>query len=189
MVLRGTVVWLTTLAATEAPDVAAITGLVGRSGTLATTEAADVALFNGSIGAIPATGTLAATEAPTLWRLAGRSFGMQDCRLLKPNNTSCCYISDGSDGSSSIVDSGGGNHVLTAHGAAQIDTAQSCVRRTKLCSCRVIRDYVSADTGDYALGTDDFCIDFRVRLSSASTPQMLYDGGGTGPQIFTMALH
>ena len=90
---------------------------------------------------------------------------------------------DGADGSFSIVDSGGGNHILTAHGAAQIDTAQSVFDGQALLVSSD-SDYVSADTGNYAFGTDDFCIDFRVRLLSASAPQMFYDGGSSGPQIF-----
>lgn len=50
-----------TMAATEAVDVAAITGDVIITGTIAATEAADVANFNG--GSTPNTGTLAGTEA------------------------------------------------------------------------------------------------------------------------------
>lgn len=49
------------LTATEAADVAAITGDVIITGTIAATEAADVAAFSG--GSTPVTGTLAGTEA------------------------------------------------------------------------------------------------------------------------------
>jgi hypothetical protein len=90
---------------------------------------------------------------------------------------------NGADGSTSIIDGGGGSHTVTAHGAAQIDNSLTVFNGEALLLA-ADADYLTADTGDYAFGTADFCIDFRARLSSASTPQMFYDGGPTGPQIF-----
>ena len=63
-----------TLAATEAPDVAAIVGTAGgATGTLTATGAPDVAAIVGTAGG--ATGTLAATEAQDIAAILGTAGG------------------------------------------------------------------------------------------------------------------
>lgn len=60
-----------TLAAAEAADVAAIAGLVGRNGVLAATEAGDTFAAAGTVTAAAISGTLAATESADEFAAAG----------------------------------------------------------------------------------------------------------------------
>jgi hypothetical protein len=89
---------------------------------------------------------------------------------------------DGADGATTIPDSGGYSHTVTAHGAAQIDTGQLVFAEQAL-QLASAEDYITPDTGDYAFGTGDFCVDMRVRLSSVTEVQYLYDGGDNGFKI------
>ena len=89
---------------------------------------------------------------------------------------------DGADTSTAFPDSGGQNQTVTAHGAAQIDTGQAVFGGQAL-QLASAADYLSLDSGDYAFGTGDFCIDMRARVSSASDVQYFYDGGPGGFQI------
>jgi NAD(P)-dependent dehydrogenase (short-subunit alcohol dehydrogenase family) len=68
------------LVATEASDVAALVGTAGVAGTLATTEAKDAASINGSFG-IPS-GILAASEAPDTAVLIGSFAGVATGTLV-----------------------------------------------------------------------------------------------------------
>ena len=86
---------------------------------------------------------------------------------------------DGADASTTITDSGGNNRTVTAHGAAQINDGQSVFVGQAL-MLAADGDYLSVDSGSLAFGTGDFCVDFRVRVSSATDPQVFYDGGASG---------
>jgi hypothetical protein len=126
---------------------------------------------------------LAATEAADTASLTGKVEWSARLAAFEADQYELLLHVDGSDGSISIVDSGGSNHTVTAHGAAQIDNSLTVFNGEALLVASSA-DYVSADTGNYAFDTGDFCIDFRVRLTSGSAPQMFYDGGSAGPQIF-----
>ncbi len=85
---------------------------------------------------------------------------------------------DGSDASTSFVDYHG--HTFTAHGNAQIDTAQS-----KFGGSSGLFDgsgdwIDTPDSADFTLGTADFTIEFWVRFNSATGPQYIC-GQGTTP--------
>ena len=90
---------------------------------------------------------------------------------------------DGTDGATAVLDSGGYGRTVTAHGAAQIDTGQAVFAGQALLLA-ADTDYLSVDSGDFAFGTGDFCIDLRARLPSGVTAQMFYDGGDDGPRIY-----
>lgn len=97
------------LAATEAADVAAITGDVIITGTIAATEAADVAAFSG--GSTPVTGTLAGTEASDT---AASTGNVRNPRLVigpLKNNTGTLLASE--TGATVYVYQTSGAHVVT----------------------------------------------------------------------------
>ena len=66
---------------------------------------------------------------------------------------------EGADASTTITDSGGKNQTVTAHGAAQIDTAQSVFAGQALMVASA-DDYASADTGDYSVWHRRFTVRF-----------------------------
>lgn len=82
---------------------------------------------------------------------------------------------DGTDGSTNFVDDSWSNHPVTAHGDAQIDTAQS-----RFGDASVLfdedGDYLTIpDSPDWDFGTGDFTIDFWVRFIDASFYDKLLD--------------
>ena len=96
---------------------------------------------------------------------------------------------DGTDGSTSIVDSGGSDHVFTAVNGAQLDTAQFKFG-TASCLFDGVDSYLSGDgSSDFDFGTGDFTIDMWARFSSLSHRQMLYDSrGAAGGAQFSVCL-
>lgn len=94
---------------------------------------------------------------------------------------------DGTDASTTITDSGGQDHVFTALGNAQLDTAQFKFGTASLLLDGT-GDYIQGDGSDeFALGTGEFTIDFWVRFNTAGTQVVLYDsrpiGFSTGPYV------
>jgi hypothetical protein len=87
-----------------------------------------------------------------------------------------CHF-EGADASTAIVDSGSYAQTVTTHGAAQIDTSTSSMGSSSLMLGS--GDYISVDTGNFAFGTGDFCVDFYVKLSPIAA-QVFYDGGASG---------
>lgn len=69
----GTVAWSATLTVTEGADVAAMAGLVGRSGSMAVTDAADTAALAGSAAWSASLATIEAADAVAAAALVGRS--------------------------------------------------------------------------------------------------------------------
>jgi len=101
-----------TLAATEAADVAALSGDVIITGTLAATEAADTAAFSG--GSTTVTGTLAGTEAGDTAAATGT---VRNPRLVigpLKNNTGTLLASE--TGATVYVYQTSGAHVVTKTG-------------------------------------------------------------------------
>ena len=131
------------------------------SGTIAATEVADTAAFPG--GKVAWNATLAAQEG---------------------NVYELLLHFDGANASTTIVDSGGKNQTVTAHGGAQIDTSQPVFSNSAL-TLPASGDYLDfAFTPDFVFGNGDFTIDFWTRLSSSGTAQTFFDGGPNGFKIF-----
>jgi Concanavalin A-like lectin/glucanases superfamily len=81
--------------------------------------------------------------------------------------TKLCLHCDGADGSTSFPDASFGTHTITAHGNAQVDTAQSVFGGASALFDGS-GDWLSADgSSDFALGTGDFAIDFRFRRNGS----------------------
>jgi len=73
---------------------------------------------------------------------------------------------DGADEATATVDSSGSGHAVTFNGTAQLDTAQKVFGPSSLL-LDGNSDYLSiADSDDFAFGTDNFTIDFRVRFAA-----------------------
>ena len=182
IVLTWTPIFTGTFAATEAADVAAFPGgVVAWNAVLAATEAADIAAFTG-LALQPVTGSLAVTEAAEIAALTGSV--AWDAVLAASEDTTYELLLhlDGTDASTTMVDSGGKNQTVTAHGAAQIDADQAVFAGQALL-LSADSDYLSVDTGDFAFGTGDFCVDLRTRVSSATVAQLFFDGGASGFQL------
>jgi hypothetical protein len=82
---------------------------------------------------------------------------------------------DGADASTTITDSGGADHIWTAVGNAQIDTAQSKFGGSS-CLFDGVGDYLLGDgSDDFAMGSGPFTIDFWIRPSAVGVVQVLYD--------------
>jgi hypothetical protein len=76
---------------------------------------------------------------------------------------------DGTDGSTSFPDSSASNHVMTANGGAQVDTAQSKFGGASglFDGTGDYRDYLSTpDSADWAFGTSYFTIDLWFRFNA-----------------------
>lgn len=86
---------------------------------------------------------------------------------------------DGTDGSTTITDSGVTGHTVTAFGNAQIDTAQSLFGGASILFDGS-GDYLSVpDHADWDFGTADFSIDFNARFGSVgSFPQTFFSRNG-----------
>lgn len=125
------------------------------------------------------TGTLAATGQPDVSSVAGNVAWFGELEASEDEHYELLLHLDGADASTAIIDSGGLNQTVTAFGTAQIDTAQSVFAGQAL-MLPAVGDHLSVETGSFAFGTGDFCIDFRARLSSATDPQILFDGGTNG---------
>jgi len=82
--VSGVVKWVATLAVTEAGDVSAITGTVDWKGTLAVTEIGDTA---SSTGVVDWKGTLAATESGDTAASAGGIYGTGTLASTEANDT------------------------------------------------------------------------------------------------------
>jgi hypothetical protein len=128
------------------------------------------------------------TEGARSWEasadlIADSNLGCDAITTAPPAASYLLLHLDGIDASTVIIDSGGGGETVTAHGAAQIDTAQSVFAEQALMVASE-SDYLSVDSGDYAFGTGDFCLETRARLSSGSVSQMFYDGGSSGPKLY-----
>lgn len=98
-----------------------------------------------------------------IWPTGGDPFWSQVKLLLK---------ADGTDGSTSIIDSSSAARTVTVNGNAQIDTAQSKFGGASLLLDGT-GDYVTVpDSSDWDFGTGDFTIDLWARFNSlSSTPQ------------------
>ncbi len=88
---------------------------------------------------------------------------------------------DGTNGSQTFTDSSSSHHAVTAHGNVQISTAQSVFGGASGYFDGV-GDYLTLDGGsDFALGTGDFTVDFRIRVNAwLNFPTIL--NFGTGPE-------
>jgi len=88
--------------------------------------------------------------------------------LIVDSNTKSLLHMNGTDASTTFTDSaGGGTHTWTAHGNAQIDTAQSKFGGASGLFGGVSGDYISApDSNDWAFSNGNFTIDFWVRFSA-----------------------
>lgn len=81
--------------------------------------------------------------------------------------TKLCLHCDGSDGSTTFIDSATGKTVYE-QADAQIDTDQSVFGGAS-CILDGTGDYLAFnDHADWAWGSGDFCVDFRVRFSDIS---------------------
>lgn len=79
---------------------------------------------------------------------------------------------NGSDGSTTFTDVTG--KVWTPFNAVQIDTAESVFGGASM--LQTATDYIEcASSADFGYGAADFCIEFRVRFSSVSGFQLVYD--------------
>lgn len=105
--------------------------------------------------------------------------------LAQAVSTDACYDTDtvlmlhmdGSDTSTTFTDDSGTGHTVTAGGDAQIDTAQK-VFGTASGLLDGTTDYLQiASHADFALGTGDFTIDYRIRLSVFAVETELYVWG------------
>jgi hypothetical protein len=86
---------------------------------------------------------------------------------------------DGADASTTLTDESG--KAWTPGGNAQVDTAQSVFGGAALL-CDGTGDYIDTpDSDDFAMGSGDFTVDFRVRWNSVTSAQYIFgqeDSGG-----------
>lgn len=91
-----------------------------------------------------------------------------------PNNTKLLLHLNGSDASTSIVDSGQTGHSLSVAGNAQLDTAQKKFGTASLLLDGT-GDWVTVpDHADWDFGTGEFTIDFWVRFASLVSSRAFY---------------
>jgi hypothetical protein len=84
------------------------------------------------------------------------------------SNTKLLLHGDGADASTSITDSSYSGHTITVNGNTQIDTAQSVFGGSSILFDGT-GDYLSLDgSADFAFGTGDFTVDFRLRFNALS---------------------
>lgn len=83
---------------------------------------------------------------------------------------------DEADGSTTPVDSSGNGHTMTLT-SADVDTAQSVFGGSSLHILSSGSLYELDGSSDFAFGTGDFTIEFRVLLSSTSGTRVLYFSG------------
>jgi hypothetical protein len=130
----------------------------------------------------PTTGSLSATEATDTSILTGKAEWLAQLAATEDFTYELLCHFEGNDAETNIVDSGGKNQTVTCHGAAEIDTATSMMGFSSL-KLGADADYISVDSGSFAFGTGDFCVDFWAKLSSGSEARMFYDGGVGGFQV------
>lgn len=99
--------------------------------------------------------------------------GFNDWVKTEPNfgsnaNMKLLLHADGTNGSTTFVDSSASAHAVTSNGGAQIDTAQSVFGGSSA-SFNGISSYLSVpDSADWDFGTGDFTIDCWVNFNSVS---------------------
>lgn len=101
--------------------------------------------------------------------------------VTNPINAVLLLHMDGPDASTNFVDSTN-RHIMTANGAAQIDTAQSVFGNAS--GLFGGADWLSVDTAsDFAFGLGDFTVDCRVRFSALANQQNFLDFRGDPPGV------
>lgn len=87
---------------------------------------------------------------------------------------------DDVDGATTVTDSSPSPHTVAVSGGVQIDTAQSVFGGASILFPGAVGDGLRLDgSSDFAFGTDDFTIDFRLRLAVTTSGQIIYDGRPT----------
>lgn len=97
---------------------------------------------------------------------------------------------DAPQGSTSFKDYSASNHTITPSGSVIVDTSQSVFGGSS-CFFNGVDSFLLLDgSADFAFGTGDFAIDFRLRPNSIGTIQTLYDSrvaDGAFPDIYLAA--
>jgi hypothetical protein len=104
-------------------------------------------------------------------------------------NVSLLLHGDGADGSTTIVDSSPTPKTVTAVGNAQISTAQSVFGDASILFDGN-GDYLRLNgENDFSFGTDDFTIEFWIRIVNALAFQVFIDFRPAGTQGFYPAIY
>jgi hypothetical protein len=104
----------------------------------------------------------------------------QDGLTATFGNYALLFHFDGTDASAIITDSGGADHVFTAQGNAQLDTAQFKFGTASLLLDGT-GDYLQGDgSDDFAFSSNDFTIDFWIRFNTTGAEVMIYDNRPAG---------
>lgn len=114
-------------------------------------------------------------------RASNNSIGGND------SNTVLLLHNDGVDESTTFIDTskGGSTHTMTANGSAEVDTAQKFFGSGALRTSGAVGGYLSTpNSSDWAFGTGDFTIDFRIRFASLAACGLLGDNYSTGWEVY-----
>lgn len=111
-------------------------------------------------------------------------YGMYDFGVLdvggNDSNAKLLLHCNGADGSSTFTDSSTRNYTVTASGGAQIDTAQSKFGGASGLFDG-INDYIFVpDNDDWAFGSNDWTIDFRMRINALQACSLFGQGSEPG---------